>query len=128
MRMRSSILLPTMALCLFAAQLGAAKFDATATGAKGDATTVNTTAIQKAIDAAAKAGNGVVVFRRGVYLSGALFLKSRMELRLDDGVEIRGVQDLAAYPVMPTRVAGIEMRSEERRVGKECRSRWSPYH
>ena len=22
----------------------------------------------------------------------------------------------------------IEMRSEERRVGKECRSRWSPYH
>ena len=22
----------------------------------------------------------------------------------------------------------LEMRSEERRVGKECRSRWSPYH
>ena len=25
-------------------------------------------------------------------------------------------------------VAGTEVRSEERRVGKECRSRWSPYH
>src|SRR2546430_5478277 len=24
--------------------------------------------------------------------------------------------------------AGAEERSEERRVGKECRSRWSPYH
>ena len=24
--------------------------------------------------------------------------------------------------------AGITLRSEERRVGKECRSRWSPYH
>ena len=24
--------------------------------------------------------------------------------------------------------AGLEGRSEERRVGKECRSRWSPYH
>ena len=24
--------------------------------------------------------------------------------------------------------AGIQLRSEERRVGKECRSRWSPYH
>ena len=24
--------------------------------------------------------------------------------------------------------AAIETRSEERRVGKECRSRWSPYH
>ncbi len=23
---------------------------------------------------------------------------------------------------------GIVTRSEERRVGKECRSRWSPYH
>ena len=25
-------------------------------------------------------------------------------------------------------LAEITMRSEERRVGKECRSRWSPYH
>ena len=25
-------------------------------------------------------------------------------------------------------VSGGTMRSEERRVGKECRSRWSPYH
>ena len=24
--------------------------------------------------------------------------------------------------------AGLKQRSEERRVGKECRSRWSPYH
>ena len=27
-----------------------------------------------------------------------------------------------------TALAVIELRSEERRVGKECRSRWSPYH
>ena len=25
-------------------------------------------------------------------------------------------------------IADLEYRSEERRVGKECRSRWSPYH
>ena len=25
-------------------------------------------------------------------------------------------------------IQGEELRSEERRVGKECRSRWSPYH
>ena len=25
-------------------------------------------------------------------------------------------------------IANAESRSEERRVGKECRSRWSPYH
>ena len=27
-----------------------------------------------------------------------------------------------------TFIAGADIRSEERRVGKECRSRWSPYH
>ena len=26
------------------------------------------------------------------------------------------------------RELGRQIRSEERRVGKECRSRWSPYH
>ena len=28
----------------------------------------------------------------------------------------------------PEYVTGVLHRSEERRVGKECRSRWSPYH
>ena len=27
-----------------------------------------------------------------------------------------------------TRIGNLGLRSEERRVGKECRSRWSPYH
>src|SRR5256885_16372151 len=43
------------------------------------------------------------------------------------------IQDL--YQVKPPRpfapggeISGIVDRSEERRVGKECRSRWSPYH
>src|SRR5256885_1164240 len=27
-----------------------------------------------------------------------------------------------------TQVIALVLRSEERRVGKECRSRWSPYH
>ena len=40
----------------------------------------------------------------------------------------------AAYIVLGVTVEGykeilsITVRSEERRVGKECRSRWSPYH
>lgn len=77
-------------------------------GAKGDGITVNTRAIQSAIDKAAESG-GTVVFNPGVYLTGALFLKSGMRLEVDEGVTIRGVQDLSAYPEMPTRVAGIEM-------------------
>ena len=38
---------------------------------------------------------------------------------------IQGKQDVGVYP----QISGlITARSEERRVGKECRSRWSPYH
>ena len=32
------------------------------------------------------------------------------------------------YNLADTWVVGKCIRSEERRVGKECRSRWSPYH
>ena len=34
----------------------------------------------------------------------------------------------AAAPEIPTQLLDQLVRSEERRVGKECRSRWSPYH
>ena len=32
------------------------------------------------------------------------------------------------YGIEPATAAIAVLRSEERRVGKECRSRWSPYH
>src|SRR5256886_7235427 len=35
---------------------------------------------------------------------------------------------LGEWPQLPRRKRLQECRSEERRVGKECRSRWSPYH
>ena len=35
--------------------------------------------------------------------------------------------DKKRVPVYP-RDKVVSLRSEERRVGKECRSRWSPYH
>src|SRR6266487_4921557 len=41
-------------------------------------------------------------------------------------VALRVLHDSVAR-VMP-HYAGAQRRSEERRVGKECRSRWSPYH
>ena len=77
--------------------------------AKGDGKTLDTAAIQKAIDLASKSG-GTVAFQPGVYLTGSIFLKSGTRLRIDEAVELRGAQDLASYPIMATRVAGIEMK------------------
>lgn len=79
-------------------------------GAKPDAQTINTKAIQAAIDACAKAGGGIVVFEPGSYVTGSLFIKSNVQLQLDKGVELLGSQDFADYPEIDTRIAGIEMR------------------
>ena len=43
------------------------------------------------------------------------------------GFAIKHSTDAAAQSLDKTLKAGLT-RSEERRVGKECRSRWSPYH
>ena len=39
-----------------------------------------------------------------------------------------GLEEMAAALNMTSEAIYNAMRSEERRVGKECRSRWSPYH
>jgi polygalacturonase len=76
----------------------------------GSRVTNATKAIQSAIDACAEAGGGVVAFRPGNYVTGALFLKSNVHLRIDSGVTLLGSQDDADYPSIWTRVAGIEMK------------------
>ena len=77
-------------------------------GAKGDGTTLDTAAIQRAIDMAASNG-GTVIFPQGTYLTGSIFVKSGVTLRVDKGVTLLGSQNLKDYPVMPSRIAGIEM-------------------
>jgi polygalacturonase len=84
-------------------------FAAAKYGAVGDGKTLNTVALQKAIDAAAKKG-GVITLAPGQYLTGSLFLKKGVTLHLDKGVTLLGSQDLKDYPEIQTRVAGIEMK------------------
>src|SRR3989441_2380377 len=57
-------------------------------GAKADGKTIDTPAINKAIDAAAAAGGGTVFFPAGNYLSVSIHLKSNIALYLDQGATI----------------------------------------
>jgi hypothetical protein len=78
-------------------------------GAVADGATNSTKAIQKAIDDCAKSGGGIVSFKSGHYVTGAIFLKSNVHLRIDEGVALLGSQEDADYPSLWTRVAGLEM-------------------
>jgi len=84
-------------------------FSANSYGAKVDGVSNSTRAIQAAIDACARSGGGVVSFEKGEYVTGALFLKTNVNLRIDAGVTLLGSQDESEYPKIATRVAGIEM-------------------
>jgi polygalacturonase len=104
---RAAVAFSTILSC--ASAFGAPKtFVANDYGASPSATVLNTVAIQKAIDAAAKSG-GTVTLKPGTYLTGSIFLKSGTTLDLPEGVTLIGSQRLADYPELPTRIAGIEM-------------------
>ena len=60
-------------------------YDIRTFGAKGDGITLDTKAINDAIDAAANAGGGTVYFPAGTYLSFSIRLKSHISLFLDAG-------------------------------------------
>ncbi|MCB9247658.1 MAG: glycoside hydrolase family 28 protein [Ignavibacteriales bacterium] len=75
----------------------------------GDGKTLTTEAIQKTIDAASKAGGGKVIFEKGIYVSGSIFVKSNVELNIGEGVVIKAIQDDSQYPERMTRIAGFEM-------------------
>ncbi len=107
---RTAKLTLTLSLALAStAVLAAPKiFFPTDFGAKPDGTTLDTTAIQRAIDAAARS-HGTVSFKPGTYLTGSIFLKSGVTMDVPEGVTLIGSDKLADYSELPTRVAGIEM-------------------
>ena len=82
------------------------RFPVTEFGAIADGTTLNTAAIQKAIDTAAQAGGGVVELPRGTFKSGAIFLKNGVELHLAEGAVLLGSTDIEDYPKRETRIEG----------------------
>lgn len=73
------------------------QFDIVSFGAVADARTLNTTAIQKAIDACHQAGGGRVSCGAGTFRTGSLRLMSGVELHLAQGCVLKGSTSLADY-------------------------------
>jgi polygalacturonase len=92
------------ALCLllapavFAQTSPPAFYNVRAYGATGDGQTLDSPAINQAIEAAAAAGGGTVILPAGTYLSGSIRLKSNIHLLIDTGATLLGApQNMDAY-------------------------------
>ena len=68
-------------------------------GAIGDGHTINTASIQKAIDHAHKLGGKEVFIPQGTFVTGTIYLKSNVTLRLMEGSILLGSPHLEDYPL-----------------------------
>jgi len=83
-------------------------FNVLAFGAVGDGTTDNTAAFAAAIAECHRKGGGRVVVPAGTYLTGAVHLRSHVNLHLEAGSTLSFSGDVTKYPTVLTRYEGIE--------------------
>ena len=84
-------------------------FDIRDYGAVSGGKTKNTDAFRKAIAECSKAGGGIVLIPKGVWLTGKIHLKSNINFHVSEEAEVRFSQDPADYlPLVFTRWEGIE--------------------
>ena len=80
----------TTIIILLVLHLSAKDYYASDFGAKADGITVNTRTIQRAIDYISEHGGGRLVFQVGNYVTGSIYIKSNVELHLEQGATLLG--------------------------------------
>ena len=88
-------------ICMFALEsaFGAETvYDVRDFGAKADGKTLCTKSIQRAIDKCATDGGGTVYLGQGAFLSGTIYMKSGVTLKLDPACTLLGSKNLKDYP------------------------------
>lgn len=79
-------------------------------GAISDGTTNNTEAIKKAIDSCSNSGGGKVIIPSGTFLTGPIYIKSNVNLHLDEGAVVLFSTNAKDYlPVVHTSYEGQEL-------------------
>ena len=84
-------------------------FNITQFGAVGDNKADCTQAFEKAIAKCHEAGGGRVVVPAGEFVSGAIRLRSNVNLHVSAGATIRFTRDMKKYPLVFTRWEGVEL-------------------
>lgn len=97
---------PLIAATARAATPAGTRASITGFGAVADDATINTRAIQAAIDKLAGSGGGTVVVPAGVFVSGALFFKPGVHLHLEEGAVLKCSTDMKHFPAQRTRIEG----------------------
>jgi polygalacturonase len=86
----------------------AREFEVTRYGAKADGKSDSSAAFEKAIAEAARAGGGRVLVPEGVFVTGAIHLKSGVNLHVAKGAVVKFSPDARQYPMVLTRFEGLE--------------------
>ena len=102
------VLLVVLLIATGLADISGKRYVITDFGAVGDAARLNTQVIQSVIDLCASEGGGVVVVPKGVFLSGALFLKQGVNLHIEEEGVLKGTVNPDDYPQVATRWEGVE--------------------
>lgn len=92
-----NVVLTSLVLILFLSSCRNNNYSIVKYGAVGDGATINTSAIQKAIDEASEKGGGKVVVPSGQFVSGSIELKSKVELHLEKGARLLGSTNRLDY-------------------------------
>ena len=77
-------------------------------GGRANGMTLNTKAIEKAIEACSENGGGTVLIPKGVWLTGPIVLKSNVNLHLSSGAVLQFSDNTDHYPLMKTNWEGLE--------------------
>ncbi|NCD70948.1 glycoside hydrolase family 28 protein [Mucilaginibacter agri] len=94
-------------LIFFSQRLFAQTFNIKDYGAIADGKTVNTLALQKAVDACSANGGGMVYVPAGTFVTGTFHLKSNINLHLESGAVLKGSADLKDYDSFTQPVYGL---------------------
>jgi DNA sulfur modification protein DndE len=83
-------------------------FNIASYGAVADGLSLNSAAINKAIDACAKQGGGTVLIPRGSYVTGPIIMKSNINLHLAKGALVIFSSDFNQYPLVVSSFEGVD--------------------